>query len=200
MGSLPDPVGYVFAEGINEVIVTTCQNAAPMGIIRKHDELSMIVFRSSHTAQNIIRDGWIVAHISHDPILFVQTAFEDLALDFFIHENIGDRSVYRLRNIPNWIVCSAHVDHGTHEKIFVHLEPVRAHITPGFPRPIHRGLHNVIEATIHATRYVLFQDPKLAALIRHHGDLVMRCGGEQEKRAMRLLYGYINKSVPGTLV
>lgn len=198
VGPLTDPVEQIFTEGINEVIVSTCDNAAPMGIIRKNDNLSMIVFRSSHTANNIIRDGWVVAHISHDPVLFVKTAFEDPAGDSFIREKIGDFTIHRLRGVQNWIVFAASVEHSTAEKIFVHLEPVHAHIVPALPTPVHRGLNNIIEATVHATRFVLTADPELAALIRHHGDLVLRCGGEPEKRAIRLLYFYVNTCVPGT--
>ena len=198
VGPLTAPVDQIFTEGINEVIVSTCNNAAPMGIIRKNDSLSMIVFRTSHTAQNIIRDGWIVAHISHDPILFVKTAFEDLSEESFIQEQIGDRTIHRLRGIQNWICCNAHVEHTTSEKLFVRLEPIHVNITKVLPMPVHRGLNNIIEATVHATRFILNKDPELARFIRHHGDLVLRCGGEQDKRAMRLLYGYVNTKVPGT--
>jgi hypothetical protein len=66
--------------------------------------------------------------------------------------------------------------------------------------PVHRGLNNIIEATVHATRFILNEDPELARFIRHHGELVLRCGGEQDKRAMRLLYEYVNTAVPGTFL
>jgi len=200
VGPLTDPVDQIFTEGINEVIVTRCNNAAPMGIIRKNDSLSMIVFRTSHTAQNIIRDGWIVAHISHDPILFVKTAFEDLSEESFIQELIGNRIIHRLRGIQNWICCNAHIEHTTPDKLFVRLEPIHVNITQVLPIPVHRGLNNIIEATVHATRFILNEDPELARFIRHHGELVLRCGGEQDKRAMRLLYEYVNTAVPGTFL
>lgn len=198
VGPLTAPVDQIFTEGINEVIVTTCNNAAPMGIIRKNETLSMIVFRTSHTAQNILRDGWVIAHISHDPVLFVKTAFEDLSEESFIQEQVGDRIIHRLRGIQNWIFCTAHVENTTPEKLFVNLEPVHVNISPVLPVPVHRGLNNIIEATVHATRFIMSRDPELARLIHHHGDLVMRCGGEQDKRAIRLLYGYVNTAVPGT--
>jgi len=198
VGTLKAPIDSIFSEGINEVIVTTSKNAAPMGIIRKNGSLSMIVFLSSHTAQNIIRDGWIVAHISHDPILFVKTAFEDLPPESFIIENIGDRAVHRLSGILNWIAFTALVENKTADKIFVKLEPVHVNVTSVLPAPIHRGLNNIIEATVHATRFILNNDPVLAGLIRHHGELVMRCGGEQDKKAIKLLFSYINQELPGT--
>lgn len=190
--------GSIFAEGINEVIVTTCNNAAPMGIIRKNNSLSMIVFKASHTAKNIISGGWIVAHITHDPILFVRTAFDDLPVEAFVQEHIEDLTVYRLSDIPDWVVLRATVLNVTAEKVFVNLFPVHAEIVQAYPNPVHRGLNNIIEATVHGTRFILNQDPTLRDLIHHHGELVMRCGGGQDKKALNLLYSYINKAVPGS--
>ena len=200
LGSVTTSLDRIFSEGINEVIVTTFKNAAPMGIIMKNGSLSMIVFCTSHTARNIVRDGWIVAHISHDPVLLVKTAFEDLPEKYFIIENIGDRTVYRLNGIQNWIACTAYVENKTSDRIFVKLEPVHVNITSILPVPVHRGLNNIIEATVHATRFIVNKDPWLANLIRHHGDLVMRCGGEQDKKAIKLLYSYINEVVPETFL
>ncbi|MGV8109852.1 DUF447 domain-containing protein [Methanospirillum sp.] len=197
VGSRLYPIDNIFIEGINEVIVSTCYNAAPMGIILKNNSLSMIVFRTSHTAENIIRDGWIVAHITHDPVLFVRTTFEDLSSESYVEEKIGEYHIQRLRSVQNWILCKAQILNKTSEKIFVGLEPVHIALTPEPPHPVHRGFNNVIEATVHATRYILYQDMKLAELIRHHGDLVMRCGGESEKRAMKLLYTFVNSKNPG---
>ncbi|MGE5831376.1 MAG: DUF447 domain-containing protein, partial [Methanomicrobiales archaeon] len=59
-------------EGINEVIATTWNNAAPMGIIFRDGEYRMVLFRGSHTAMNIERWGWVVANIVHDPVLWVR--------------------------------------------------------------------------------------------------------------------------------
>ena len=64
--------------GINEVIATTAFNAAPIGIHYRDKTASMIIFSGSHTAKNLERDGWVVANLVHDPVLYVRTAFEDL--------------------------------------------------------------------------------------------------------------------------
>ena len=198
VGGLIAPVDRIFSDGINEVIVTTRNNAAPMGIIRKNDSLSMIVFRTSHTAENIIRDNLVVVNIIHDPVLFVITAFEDLTLDRYTCETREGREIFRLKDCPDWIACTATVLNMTPEKLFVRVDPFYAEITPRLPMPVHRGLNNVIEATVHATRFVLNQDPELARLIRHHGELVMRCGGEQDKKAISRLYTYVNTITPHT--
>jgi len=56
-------------DGINEVIATTACNAAPMGIHYRDGEANMVLFCGSHTAQNVERDGWVVANFIHDPVL-----------------------------------------------------------------------------------------------------------------------------------
>ncbi|NLV27946.1 MAG: DUF447 family protein [Methanomicrobiales archaeon] len=194
MGEDIDLKDLIFSEGINEVIVSTCKNAAPMGIIRKHNNLSMIVFKTSHTASHIIRDGWIVAHICHDPLMFVKTAFEDLSEESYIRESFQGMMIDRIKEIQDYIVCRARVVNTTPETIYVEVTPVHFQVTPAYPVPVHRGLNNIIEATVHATRYILNNDPKLADLIRHHGELILRCGGERDKAALNLLFQYINKN------
>ena len=81
--------------GINEVIATTAFNAAPIGIHFRDKKASMILFPGSHTAENIMRDGWVVANIIHDPVLYVQTAFEDLPRDAFVEEPVAGQD-----NVP----------------------------------------------------------------------------------------------------
>ncbi len=51
-----------------------------------------------------------------------------------------------------------------------------------------RGFNAVLEATVHATRYKLSGDEKYLELIRHYETLASKCGGESEKKAMKLLY------------
>ena len=57
--------------------------------------------------------------------------------------------------------------------------------------PVNRGFASIIEATVHATRYVRKHDPWLLQLIEHHAALVRRCGGAREHEALRLLEEYI---------
>lgn len=185
-------VSCIFHEGINEVIATTLFNAAPMGIIRKGDSFSMIIFKTSHTANNVIRDGWIVANITNDPILFVTTAFEDLPDSCFIPDTTQGYTIHRLQGDYSWVVFQASVENETPDRIFVALTPVRAEIDQTYPSPVNRGLSNIIEATVHGTRFLLTHDPHFADLIRHHASLVLRCGGPKEKKALTLLYSYLN--------
>jgi uncharacterized protein len=192
---LGELVENIFSEGINEVIASTHLNAAPMGIIRKGENLSVIIYKTSHTADNVLRDGWIVAHITRDPILFVKTAFEDINEDLFIKDEIDRFLIWRIKGIENWIVFRAEAKNITQEKIFFSLEIIKSELSNVLPLPFHRGLSNLIEATIHGTRYILTKDSTLAFLIKHHGELVLRCGGPLEKEALKLLYSYLNKDL-----
>jgi len=58
---------------------------------------------------------------------------------------------------------------------------------------VNRGFASVIEATVHATRYLRTHDPKLRELIDHHAGLVRRCGGQREQEALGMLEGYLER-------
>jgi hypothetical protein len=191
MGSINTSPFWPMQDGINEVIATTMVNAAPMGIICRDNRLMMAVFRTSHTALHIENQGVIVANIIHDPVLFVQTAFSDLPSDAFIYENVGDQEVCRLADAQSYVIYRADIVQKTEQKILVSLTPEKTQLAHTPLIPINRGFSSVIEATVHGTRYIINKDPKLLILIDHHADLVMRCGGEKERTALRLLRTFI---------
>ena len=74
-------------DGINEVIATTEAdgriNAAPIGIIRTEDRLYVRLFLGTHTYENVLANGWLVANITHDAWIFAETALEDLSSKYF---------------------------------------------------------------------------------------------------------------------
>lgn len=142
-------------EGINEIIATTRNNAAPIGIICRDGHLSVAVFKTSHTAQNLLAENWIVANISQDPVLFVRTAFGDLPEEMFKTEIIGDLRVQRLADAGTWIAYRTEIITSTDLKILVSLIPVKEVMEPVLPRAVNRGLCNIIEASVHGTRYLL---------------------------------------------
>ncbi|EJG07634.1 protein of unknown function DUF447 [Methanofollis liminatans DSM 4140] len=179
-------------EGINEVIATTRDNAAPMGIICRNGALSMVLFKGSHTEANIRRDGWVVANVTHDPAVWVRTAFADLPPEAFVEIEAGGRAVQRLAACEAWAAFRATVRHETAETYFVALEPLGEGVIAGGKVQAHnRGFAGIIEATVHATRYVQNGDPALKALIDHHLAIVRKCGGPREREAAALLEEYI---------
>lgn len=178
-------------DGINEVIATTGWNAAPMGITCRGGRSRMVVFRGSHTAENIARDRWVVANLVFDPVIYVETAFGDPGREFFVSERVADLWVRRLAGAEAWAAYSAVVTSETHEALEIDLTLLYEQMLTCAVHPVNRGFSSIIEATIHATRYVRNKNPALKTLIDHHASLVKRCGGEREKEALGLLMGHI---------
>jgi uncharacterized protein len=178
-------------EGINEIIATTAYNAAPMGIHLRNNNITMVLFTGSHTAQNIERDGWVIANVVHDPVLFVRTAFEDLPRESFIDEPVNGRIMQRLLNPDAWAAFTATVENKTNEAMMVRLTLIKEIIEGVSVHPVNRGFNSIIDATVHATRYKENQDPKLQHLIAYHTAIVKKCGGKQEMEALDLLLKYI---------
>lgn len=187
----------LLTEGINEVIATTRFNAAPIGIICRDGELRMMLFHGSHTAANVGRDGWVVANFVYDPVLYVRCAFEDLSEDEFVGEDAGGLAVQRLKDAEAWAAFDARVTARGPEAMTVALTPRTEQVRALVLHPVNRGFSGVIEATVHATRYVRTGDAWLRTLIEHHAALVRRCGGRREWEAIELLTAYIDELAPG---
>lgn len=181
----------LLSEGINEAIATTQDNAAPIGFICRDGNCSMVLFKGSHTEANVRRHGWVVANVTRDPVVWVKTAFEDLPADAFVDVEAGGRTMQRLAACEAWAAFAATVKHETAETYFVALEPLAGETIDPAVHPHNRGFAGIIEATVHATRYVTGRDPALKALIDHHLAIVRKCGGPREREAAALLEGYI---------
>lgn len=181
----------LLGEGINEIIATTDNNAAPIGIIVKGDNARMILFHGTHTLENIRKSGWVVANIIHDPVIYVKTAFDDLPEESFCSETAGDMEVRRLKDSSAWIAFRAEIKKESGEAAVVELVQVEERILDEKIYPVNRGFNSIIEAAVHGTRYIMNRDPRLAELIDHHASLVRRCGGPREREALELLLDYI---------
>ena len=57
--------------------------------------------------------------------------------------------------------------------------------------PLNRGFNSIIDATVHATRFLITKDPQLRNLIDYHESIVRRCGGKRELEALELLNQHI---------
>jgi uncharacterized protein len=178
-------------EGINEVIATTRGNAAPMGIIAREGKITMVVFRESHTAARLSSDGWVAANFLFDPVLYVRTAFDDLPASEVTREIADGVPFERLTAAEAWAGFRAEVERTTSEALVVRLSPVCECIIEPVVHPVNRGFNSIIEATVHATRWVRTRDPALARLIRHHAGIVRKCGGTEDLKALSLLYSYL---------
>jgi uncharacterized protein len=179
-------------DGINEVIATTWQNAAPMGLIYRNQVVRMVAFRGSHTAERIRMDGWVVANFIFDPLMYVKTAFEDLPPGEFLDEMAGGITVQRLAGADAWAAYQAVVERETDDALIVKLAVLKEVVCRAAIHPVNRGFNSIIEATVHATRFQKSHEPRLHDLIRHHAALVRRCGGARELEALDLLFTYLD--------
>lgn len=181
----------ILRTGISEVIATTAFNAAPVGIYYREKRYRAVLFLGSHTAANVLRDGWIVANLVHDPVLYVRTAFEDLPREMFIDEPVAGTTMHRLAGADGWVAFTATVEHRTETALSVALEPQKEIIEEVVLYPVNRGFGSIIDATVHATRLRVTNDPALRKHLEYHTGIVRKCGGKRELEALALLERYI---------
>ncbi len=162
-----------------------------MGIHYREGKAGMILFTGSHTAQNIERDGWVVANFVYDPVLYVKTAFEDLPREVFLEEMVSGKKVHRLSGADAWAAFTATVERRSGDVMMVRLIPEKEIIEEVSLHPVNRGFNSIIDATVHATRYRENRDPELRKLIDYHSGIVRKCGGKKELAALEMLMKYI---------
>lgn len=126
------------------------------------------------------------ANIVDDPVLFVQASLSDIEAERF--EFVEGFPV--LKDALGWIVFDCKCKKGEEISV-VELSPARGKIITKKIQPVNRGFNAVIEASIHATRYVALGEQKYLGCIKYYSDIVKKCGGEREKEAMTLLYELI---------
>lgn len=183
---------YGILEGINETIITTISqngrfNAAPIGIIRRDGKLMARIYNESHTGANIKDTGLLAANMVYDPVLFVQSALAELGDKMFETINIDKYGVIPILNKSSaWIIFRADFEKGS-KTIQAELYPIKGEIRRSGITNINRGFYAVIEATIAATRYIVFRDEKYIRKIKTYKPLIDKCGGTREKQAYELL-------------
>lgn len=180
-------------EGINEVIATTHLNAAPIGIINRGDKLSTFLYSGSHTYYNVIKYGWLVANFTFDPVIYVKTAFGDLPEDSFHEININGRKMHRLKETEAWAAFRTEITGKSEKGITARLMPLKEEIISAKIHPVNRGFGNLIDATVHATRYMMNHDSELEKQIQYHTNIVRKCGGKRELEALSILEEIIKK-------
>ncbi len=177
-------------EGISEVIFTTISpdgvpNAAPIGLHSKEGRFYARIFNSK-TLDNIITRPVTAANFTDDPVIFVQSALSDI--ESWKFEFIDGFPV--LKDVSGWIVFDCRCKRSENISV-VELSPVKAKIFQRKIKPVNRGFNAVIEATIHATRYVVLNKQKYLECVDYYNSIVQKCGGPGEKEAMKLLYSLI---------
>ncbi|HJJ48989.1 MAG TPA: DUF447 family protein [Methanocorpusculum sp.] len=175
--------------GINEIIAVTKDNAAPIGIIHKAGQTpKMILFKGSKTSENIIKYGWVTANFISDSYPYAYYAFNDAKpVDLAEISVENGKQMQILAAADAWISFDAHVLNETEQTYFVELIQTGSDIiNPGI-RPVNRGFNAVIDASVHATRYVMHPSDELKELIEYHLGLAVKCGGVREAEAAALI-------------
>ena len=171
-------------EGITEIIAVTKDNAAPIGIILREGQCpKLILFKGSKTEENIRRYGWMTANFVSDSLLYPKYAFSDAAPE----ELASDGEYQYLKAADAWILFKAEVTNETEATYLVDLTEVKTEILRPGIRRVNRGFDAVIDATVHATRYIRTEDPDLKEKILYDFDLIRKCGGKQEQEAKKIL-------------
>lgn len=179
---------YGITRGISEVIITTKgptgENAAPIGVIRRKNNAFLRLYPGSHTYENIRETGQVVANVSHDPMVFVETAFNDSHLSF---DQWNDMPVLPTPAAEAHVLFTVHEDQRGGETTIFDLRAVDARRGEVILRAVNRGFYAVIEATVHATRYQELGDQIYLDKIDYYADLVGRCGNPRDREAMNRL-------------
>jgi hypothetical protein len=178
----------LLGEGITEIIAVTKDNAAPMGIIVKSDTSpKMILFKGTKTVKNILECGWMTANFVSDCYLYPHYAFSDVAADELVEVYVGGIAMQRLLSADAWMAFQTNILRETREAYYVDLLMMTSeHIRERF-HPINRGFNSVIDATVHATRYMHDKDEHFRNLITYHLSVVSKCGGPREREAGEFL-------------
>lgn len=192
--STVDISSFGIREGISETIVSTgleSPNAAPIGIIVKGGRPFVRLFKGSHTWENVLKERYLVANVVYNPLLFVRSTFFDLGLSEFDHVYARGLNFPVLKEAAAWIIFECINLKNTDQALIADLILIKAGFNEinrkELPVP-NRGFNAVLEATVLATRYQLSGDEKHLELIRYYESLSSKCGGESEKKAMKLLY------------
>ncbi len=160
-------------------------NAAPIGLHRKGEKLFARIYNSK-TLDNILSKPVAAANIVDDPILFVMASLSDIEPERF--DFVDGFPI--IKDALGWILFDCRCKKGKEISV-VELSPARGKIITKKIKPVNRGFNAVIEASIHATRYVALGEQKYLDCIKYYSDIVKKCGGTREKDAMRLLYELI---------
>lgn len=179
----------LLGEGITEIIAVTKDNAAPIGIISKPGQTTpkMILFKGSKTSENVKKYGWVTANFVSDCYLYPQYAFSDVDISDLRSVAVGKDMMQILTSADAWMGFEAEIVNETDNTYFVSLEPVASEYIRDDLRPVSRGFNAVIEATVHATRYVLNHDAGLLKLIEYNLDIAKKCGGLREFESCDLI-------------
>ncbi len=201
-----------FSKGIIfETIVSTFDkaknpNAAPMGIIMEDEQtLSLNIFNSSQTSQNLKTNGCAIINLTSNIEIFYRSTFKEtnpegkLPPEWF--EKTDMINAPKLRSADATIEASvtriqlAGVDKA---KLQLRVEKVTA--AKQYPQPICRAMALTLEAIIHATRVKAFvTDPSKQGEVQTLLGFIDNCSEVVNRVAPKSTYSTIMADLTGRI-
>ena len=179
---------FGFTEGINEVIGITFfadgrLNTAPLGVIVEDADsvYAKVRLYPSHTRQNLAVNPVLWVNVTTNPIVFAISAFDDLGDDYF--ESLNPPIT---KGSLAWCKFRAEL-----KGDFAYLELLEGKVLRKSLRTVNRGFNALIEALVHATRYVKSGSEELLKKIEYYCEIVDKCGSKDEKLALEIMKTYI---------
>ena len=145
--------------------------------------------------ENIKRTKHLTANITHNPILIVTSALSKPDQKEYTRIEYQQEKYPILENSDAWILFKAEeTDNNTTNPTptTFTLQPLTNTVNREKNQAINRGSNAVIEATIHATRYVLNHNQKQLNQIKYYNKIVNKCGTPEDNDAMKILYKLCN--------
>lgn len=179
---------FGFTEGINEIIAITenedgSWNAAPIGIIVENPNSLTAKARLylNRTRANLERTGVLFANVIDDAVFFAISSFGNPEKHHYV-----SLSPPILKGAMAWCEFKSDMRGGTALLTLLRGEVINARV-----RAVNRGFNAVIEALVHATRYVAVKDERkrqeLLQKIHYYREIVEKCGSEKEKDAFKII-------------
>jgi hypothetical protein len=177
-----------FLKGIiAETIISTFNedktpNAAPMGVLMEDEQhLTIELFNSSTTLNNIVANGCAVVNVTGNIQVFYKTAFKEANPDGKLPMDWFEKS--QVVNAPRMIFSDATIDISIDELLAIDTQKTKAMFNidlicakPKYPQVHCRAMSQTLEAIIHATRVkALANDQTQQKNVKHFLEMIDDC-------------------------
>ena len=164
-------------------------NFAPMGLVWGAEFVTVRPFRATRTCRNMLSTHYGVANISDDVLAYVRCALYDSTLP-----NLPAKVVPGVvfENACAWREVEIVSEGGTEERAELKcrvLHDGRRKDFLGF----RRASNAVIEATILATRRMLYEPAMLETMLTHYRAIVEKTGDGTDREAFQMVDDFVRK-------
>ena len=190
--------GIIFETIVSTFDKTGNPNAAPMGVIMENEQtLSLNIFNSSLTSQNLKTSGCAVINLTSDIAIFYRSTFKEanpdgkLPLEWF--EKAESVNAPKLRWADATLdVSVTHIQLVGKDKAKMQCRVEKVTAAKQYPKPNCRALALTLEAIIHATRVKAFSnDPSKQEEVHKLLGLIENCSKVVNRAAPKSTYSAV---------